>query len=373
MAIADNYQPDVSTGNGSTVEFTGDWSPLNSAYMRVALELISTGAQTLQTLGVDYTLTFNDSGYVVTMASAPSALYNVVRYREVAIEQGTPYKTTRGYQGGSIENSFDTLTAICQDNRDATNRSITLPVGSTANTSLPSSEANTIIGWNAAGDALENKTNLSTVSLGSGVANFLATPSSANLAAAITDETGSGSLVLGTSPTISAPTLSGTTNLSGGQIAFPATQSASANANTLDDYEEGTWTPAISFQTPGNLAVSYTTQVGSYVKIGKQVTVSCHVLASSFTHTTANLSLIITGLPFTSENISGARWAGVLIFQGVTIATYTNFAAVLSNNSTSVLIAASATATGYTFLQASHVPTGGTPSFIFTLTYNAAS
>lgn len=43
--------------------------------------------------------------------------------------------------------------------------------------------------------------------LGSGVATFLATPSSSNLAAAVTDETGSGALVFGTSPTIATPTL----------------------------------------------------------------------------------------------------------------------------------------------------------------------
>jgi hypothetical protein len=46
--------------------------------------------------------------------------------------------------------------------------------------------------------------------LGAGVATFLGTPSSANLAAAVTDETGSGALVFGTSPTISGATLSGT-------------------------------------------------------------------------------------------------------------------------------------------------------------------
>lgn len=44
-------------------------------------------------------------------------------------------------------------------------------------------------------------------SLGSGVATWLGTPSSANLAAAVTGETGSGALVFGTSPTLSTPTL----------------------------------------------------------------------------------------------------------------------------------------------------------------------
>lgn len=43
--------------------------------------------------------------------------------------------------------------------------------------------------------------------LGTGIATFLATPSSANLIAAVTDETGSGALVFGTSPTLSSPTL----------------------------------------------------------------------------------------------------------------------------------------------------------------------
>ena len=50
--------------------------------------------------------------------------------------------------------------------------------------------------------------------LGTGVATFLATPSSANLATAVTDETGSGSLVFGTSPTITTGTFTGYTETS---------------------------------------------------------------------------------------------------------------------------------------------------------------
>lgn len=61
--------------------------------------------------------------------------------------------------------------------------------------------------------------------LGTGVGTWLATPSSANLASAVTDETGSGSLVFGTSPTIATPTLtlSTTTNTADGRIAWDAT------------------------------------------------------------------------------------------------------------------------------------------------------
>lgn len=59
-------------------------------------------------------------------------------------------------------------------------------------------------------------------SLGTGVATFLGTPSSANLAAAVTDETGSGALVFGTAPTISSPSLTGT----------PTAPTATAGTNT---------------------------------------------------------------------------------------------------------------------------------------------
>ena len=56
-----------------------------------------------------------------------------------------------------------------------------------------------------------------------------------------------------------------------GQIPFPATQNPSADANTLDDYEEGSWTP--TFITTGTqpTGVTYTLQLGRYIKIGSCV------------------------------------------------------------------------------------------------------
>jgi hypothetical protein len=67
--------------------------------------------------------------------------------------------------------------------------------------------------------------------LGAGVATFLATPTSANLAAAVTDETGSGSLVFATSPTLTTPTLSrGSTGL-----VFTAQDNNNASCNLTTD------------------------------------------------------------------------------------------------------------------------------------------
>lgn len=72
--------------------------------------------------------------------------------------------------------------------------------------------------------------------LGTGVATFLATPSSANLAAAVTDETGSGALVFGTSPTLTTPVLGAATATSINGVAIDTATSATldlANSSTL--------------------------------------------------------------------------------------------------------------------------------------------
>ena len=87
---------------------------------------------------------------------------------------------------------------------------------------------------------------------------------------------------------------------SSGQIQFPATQNPSTNVNTLDDYEEGSWTPTISFST-SNGDLSYSVQVGRYVKIGKTVTIECNI---QFSETTASGGITIGGLPFTTANVT---------------------------------------------------------------------
>jgi hypothetical protein len=83
---------------------------------------------------------------------------------------------------------------------------------------------------------------------------------------------------------------------SSGGIQFPATQISSANANTLDDYEEGTWTMGVEF---GGAAVGVTTSsnTGTFTKIGRQVTVNGYLALTSKGSSTGTAKL--TGLPFT--------------------------------------------------------------------------
>lgn len=82
--------------------------------------------------------------------------------------------------------------------------------------------------------------------LGTGVATFLATPSSANLATAVTDETGSGALVFGTTPTLTTPKIVTSINDANGNevIKTPATASA-VNEVTITNSATGN-SPSVS-------------------------------------------------------------------------------------------------------------------------------
>jgi hypothetical protein len=80
---------------------------------------------------------------------------------------------------------------------------------------------------------------------------------------------------------------------SGAGVTFPAAQSASTNPNTLDDYEEGNWTPGSSGITTNSGTPVY---AGVYTKIGRQVTVKWSMSGGSVT-TVAGTSKI-TGLPY---------------------------------------------------------------------------
>ena len=87
-------------------------------------------------------------------------------------------------------------------------------------------------------------------------------------------------------------------DLASGQIKFPAAQSASADANTLDDYEEGTWTPLDSSDN--------TIGAGYYVKIGRIVFIYLIINTNSVS------TQSVKGLPFTvASGYSGLYWGHI--------------------------------------------------------------
>ena len=91
-----------------------------------------------------------------------------------------------------------------------------------------------------------------------------------------------------------------TPTTSGAGITFPATQSASSDVNTLDDYEEGSFTPTIT--AGAGSAGAYTTQIGKYTKIGNRCFCEISVACAKGTLTG---QFVISSLPFAvSSNFS---------------------------------------------------------------------
>jgi hypothetical protein len=81
-----------------------------------------------------------------------------------------------------------------------------------------------------------------------------------------------------------------------GQVQFPTIPTASTDPNTLDDYHEGAFTPAILL---GGGSVTYTTRTGRFTKVGRLVTLEIGITIS--TVTAPSSSLQISGLPFVAS------------------------------------------------------------------------
>ena len=134
-----------------------------------------------------------------------------------------------------------------------------------------------------------------------------------------------------TSPVVATTIgVGGTTpSASGSGISFPATQSASTDVNTLDDYEEGTFTPN---QGAGLTVVGTFSSSGLYTKVGRLVTVTGLINPTTSVASSAGGALF-TNLPFTcpSTAVGGLADAnglgGSCLVVGTTVSSYPGHAA----------------------------------------------
>ena len=127
-----------------------------------------------------------------------------------------------------------------------------------------------------------------------------------------------------------------------------------------DPVEQGTWIPVITFPVLGDLSVAYSLQVGAYRKIGTLVWVRFDIATSTFTHTTASGTLLITGLPFQpiTTQLTSTR-TGALHFQGITKANYTQFTLAFQLSDPRIFIAAAGSGQVGDSVAAADVPSGG--------------
>ena len=175
-------------------------------------------------------------------------------------------------------------------------------------------------------------------------ASTLGTPAiTFNTSGAVTMPQGGGLSVTGTG-TVSTGFAVGNATPGAGGIAFPATAVAVADANTLDDYEEGTFNGgSLTGVNLTSLSLAY----GNYTKVGRLVTLN---FAINATVTSSNtLTYVALSPPFTaSVNTSGSGFLNNNIRDG--------FAQIV-------------TTTLYVFFPAASAPVSGDEVIIASITY----
>lgn len=160
--------------------------------------------------------------------------------------------------------------------------------------------------------------------LGTNVATFLATPSSANLAAALTDETGTGANVFATSPTLVTPTLG----------AASAT-SINFGGSSLSTYTQWTsYTPTVTMVGGSDPVPQYTTNSGLYTRIGDKIDVIVYLNGDGGTDGSGTTSQYNVALPIA---VGATQPLGqIIIGVGVNGSTYQIITGLFTPSATTV-------------------------------------
>jgi hypothetical protein len=158
---------------------------------------------------------------------------------------------------------------------------------------------------------------------------------------------------------------SGSVTLPVGQLVFPAAQNPSANPNTLDDYEEGTWTPTLSFAGVSTGITYGASTLGRYTKIGNLVTATGMLVLTN--KGSASGPAQIVGLPFPAANDSIYGSAAIGVATGFSSVTGAVIASMTPNTTKlAIFQSANGAATGLTNTHFSN-----TSAIYFTATYAA--
>jgi hypothetical protein len=127
-----------------------------------------------------------------------------------------------------------------------------------------------------------------------------------------------------------------TPSTSGAGITFPATQSASSDANTLDDYEEGTYTATMT-PAGGSFTMDTARDTLQYVKIGRMVYIQGYIRTATVSSPTGTITI---NLPFTANagtEFSGYT-SGTVIPENITSGTSNGFGLIVGPSGSTATI-----------------------------------
>lgn len=154
-------------GGQDTNEFTFRALVSAPADIKVLKTLISTGVDTDLAYSTDYTVSVNSDGIggIVTLTPSVSTLYTTTVYRETTNTQASDYDDYNQFPADTLEGDLDKRTMIDQEQAEALDRTVKVPIASSVDPTLPLPVANYALGWNATGTGLENKSPIDAASV----------------------------------------------------------------------------------------------------------------------------------------------------------------------------------------------------------------
>lgn len=160
MTVAASYAPVREAGNGSKVDFDFSWKIYNASELIVNKITNATDALGSDlTLNVDYTVTINavTEGGTVHYTVAPTVLQDSFIRRNIPLTQIIEVPSNNLFRENQLQQAFNRIVMMIQQLQEQLDRTAVAAPTETTELEFPTPAADQIIGWNPAGDALENK------------------------------------------------------------------------------------------------------------------------------------------------------------------------------------------------------------------------
>jgi hypothetical protein len=138
-------------------------------------------------------------------------------------------------------------------------------------------------------------------------------------------------------------------------------------SNLVTSYEEGTWTPVPADAVSGGNTGSAATALGSYTKVGRQITISCRLLGINTGGLTTNNQFFVQGLPYVAQTTVEVNYYGPVFYAYVS--GFADLSTAWIRRDTASVTFAEITSGGAGSVLLVEDLTSGSAEILFTITY----
>lgn len=156
MTVSSTTNKVVYTGNGSTSVFDFTFKIYQASDLVVTKYTIADGAEEVLTLTTDYTVDINN-GTVTLVAGSLANTFKLIIQRVLPLTQEADYGENDPFPAETHEEVVDRGVMISQQLQEQVTRAIKQPITESTEIQFPAPDAGKFVGWNSAGDGLENK------------------------------------------------------------------------------------------------------------------------------------------------------------------------------------------------------------------------